>query len=144
MIELWGGGVSFRLKVLGYEFEGDSSQYDSEWLVIEISVDGVKGSWQSSGPFLRTVELKDFLGWLKNVRSHNENAELHFLEGELSFGFVPPSSLRVYLDFYFHPKCASYDYAEDEAFVLEFDTQDEGWSSLVSCVERMIEDIGLL
>lgn len=68
-MDLCGAGVCFRLGVLDYEFEGNTCPYDSEWLIVRVSVDGASESWQSFGLFLRIIELKGFLGWLRSLMS---------------------------------------------------------------------------
>jgi hypothetical protein len=74
-MRLQGGFVSFKLKILGYQFpEMGSDPYDSEWLDIQISIRHSEGRWQdwvNIDPSLETVDVQHLIEWLHEVASHS-------------------------------------------------------------------------
>jgi hypothetical protein len=80
-------GDEFSLRVAGYQFPDiTDSEYDSNWLDIDIScrVDG--RSWGKRNPSLLTWELDNLIGWLRAISASEKlQEELRFLEPCLHF-----------------------------------------------------------
>ena len=61
-------GHEFELTILGYEFPGiEQTPGDSNWLMVNIRVKHPRGSWEATGPFLRTTEVAQLATWFDGV-----------------------------------------------------------------------------
>ena len=103
-------GQGLRLKVLGYQFPADStSDYDSNWLVIQVEVAHPSGSWTASGAALLTYEASELAEWLDKCAVGREADEISFIEPCLHCSFrleAEVSWLRVYFDLELRPRWA--------------------------------------
>jgi len=61
-------GSGFELAIVGYQFpEIEQSPYDSNWLLVSIRVKHPRGSWETTGPFLRTTDVAQLATWFDAV-----------------------------------------------------------------------------
>ncbi len=59
---------ALTLKIIGYEFpEIEGHRYDSNWLIVEVTVTHPEGSWTASDPSLLTFEVTRLADWLENI-----------------------------------------------------------------------------
>jgi hypothetical protein len=83
-------GSAFKLEILGYQFpEIETCKWDSNWLIIQVTVAHPKGNWTASDACLLTFEMARLADWLENIGDGKEvDATLHFLEPKLIFHLV--------------------------------------------------------
>jgi hypothetical protein len=63
-------GTNFNLTIVGYQFPHLAAEpYDSNWLKIQIDVDGAQGRWRTADPALLTYEVAELADWLVRVAS---------------------------------------------------------------------------
>ena len=87
-MELQGpGGDAFCMQIVGYQFpELADRDYDSNWLLIDISATVRGKSWRSCHPSLLTWEVDELAQWMESIACGKEpGLELHFIEPNLSF-----------------------------------------------------------
>jgi len=121
-------GTSFELSVMGYQFpELANEDYDSNWLLISISVSHPKGSWTATDPSLLTYELRELGHWIQSIHDNpNDSKELSFIEPNLSFRYLTSKTdriLRIYFELELRPAWAPADGAgmEDLWIDIPFD-----------------------
>jgi hypothetical protein len=133
--------TGFELNILKYEFpEEESAQYDSNWLMIEISVNHPKGEWQSSDPSLLTYEAKAIADWLEKIAA-NEIAEktLSFIEPNLSFELQDDKKhFRIYFELESRPSWAASDAAGEKDLWLEIEIDGENLLEAAEDLRRQL------
>ena len=90
-------GSDFDLAIVGYEFPGGGrDDEDSSWLNICIRVRHPRGSWEATGPFLRTVEVTQLATWFDAVAAESPmvNRETWIESGRAPFPGFP--NLRLF------------------------------------------------
>ena len=60
-------GSEFNLSIVGYESASTEGIRGDEWLEIQIVVKHPRGTWETTGPFLRTVEVGALATWFDAV-----------------------------------------------------------------------------
>jgi len=81
------GEIFFELRIAGYQFPSmETVEYDSNWLMIQISVSHPKGNWASTDPCLLTYEVAQLADWLQAIHD-GESVEpvIRFIEPNLEF-----------------------------------------------------------
>lgn len=83
-------GMAFELDILGYEFpQIETDSWDSNWLMIEVTVTHPDGNWKASDPSLTTFEVKELAYWLENIGEEKKvKSPLDFTEPNLEFHLV--------------------------------------------------------
>jgi hypothetical protein len=96
-IRLVHGDTRFELRVVDYQFPDDAtSDYDSNWLLIEGSVRHPRGDWQFRDPCLLTYEVAQLADWLEAVATGAESESwCGFIERNLRFQVVCEGAGRV-------------------------------------------------
>src|SRR5262245_17587543 len=89
--------VHFELRIAGYQFPDDAtSDYDSNWLVVEGSVRHPRGGWLFRDPSLLTYEVARLADWLEAVAAGAESQPwCGFIEPNLSFEVAGEGATRV-------------------------------------------------
>jgi hypothetical protein len=128
-MRLSGRDVRFELRIAGYQFPGDAtSDYDSNWLVVEGAVRHPRGDWRFRDPSLLTYEVARLADWLEAVAAGAESqAWCGFIEPNLSFEVVGGGEgrvLRVSFAIEARPRWASAD--EDVSVEFPLATLDLG------------------
>ena len=116
-------GSSLDLRVIGYQFpEIDNKRYDSNWLIIEVSVVHPDGNWTARDPSLLTFEAAHLVDWLTDILSGTNQTEYcSFIEPNLSFRVTDGgTTLRVYFDLEIRPHWAASDVADNEDLWVQF------------------------
>jgi hypothetical protein len=95
-------GVSFQLKILGYQFPNIIDHYwDSNWLFIQIDVVHPKGNWTAITPSLTTFEIKQLATWLETIHSKtNKLPFCSFVEPCLEFQVLKQNNLEVLIVYF--------------------------------------------
>jgi hypothetical protein len=96
-MRLSGRDVLFDLRFAGYQFPGDAtSEYDSNWLVVEGVVRHPRGDWRFRDPCLLTYEVARLADWLEAVGAGTEpESWCGFIEPNLSFEVAGKDLERV-------------------------------------------------
>jgi hypothetical protein len=128
-MRLAGRDARFELRIAGYQFPGDAtSDYDSNWLVVEGSVRHLRGKWRFRDPCLLTYEVARLAGWLEAVAAGTEPEPwCGFIEPNLSFevaGAGLGRMLRVSFALEARPRWAGAD--EDVSVEFPLSTLDLG------------------
>lgn len=139
-------GLEFELTIVGYQFPRiKQTPYDSNWLKVNIRVKHPRGSWETTGPFLRTMEVAELATWFEAVaveapmvnretwiesgRPHIAGSpdlrlfdSMEFLEPNLRFALVERSResaiIRVYFELEARPSwAASFAAGQDDLYV---------------------------
>lgn len=102
-----GDGTSLRLAIVGYEFpEEADAEYDSNWLMVRLSVTLPQGSWTATHPFLLTYEVAELATWLEEVADDKQTEnEIWFVEPNIRFQVVETPMGRSCLRAYFAAEC---------------------------------------
>lgn len=136
--------TEFELRVLGYQFpEVESCEYDANWLMIQVNVRTLSGSWSATDPCMLTWETHWLLNWLADLESNRENSpEISFLESNLMFRVEGKSEqafdLRICVSGELGPR---YDISEDMTPIeipLHISVSD-----LRQCVLSLSRELGL-
>jgi hypothetical protein len=88
---------ALELRFVGYQFPDDSTtEYDSNWLLIEGHVSHPQGDWSFRDPCLLTYEASDLADWLEAIAAGQEGQPwAGFIERNLSFEVVAATDERV-------------------------------------------------
>jgi hypothetical protein len=82
-------GQVVEIKITGYQFsqENSASEYDSNWLDINITVKTFDLTWSKTDPSLLTWEVQSLIDWINNISSDKIEVqdEIDFIEPNLSF-----------------------------------------------------------
>jgi hypothetical protein len=118
-------GMALELRVVGYQFPDDpTSEYDSNWLVIEGRVSHPRGDWSFRDPCLLTYEASQLADWLEAVAADREERPwAGFIEPNLSFEVVAAGderALRVSFAIEAHPPWSP----RSEAAFIEFPVEE--------------------
>lgn len=113
---------SLELKVLGYQFgHVCQDRFDSNWLVIEGTAGHLGRQWRFCDPCLLTWEVEALAKYLEAVADGNAPVRpMDFLEPNLEFSMVGPSTLRVTFKLEAEPPWFASASSDDEPFSLEF------------------------
>jgi hypothetical protein len=89
-MRLAGRDVRFELRIAGYQFPGDAtSDYDSNWLIVEGAAQHPRGDWTFRDSSLLTYEVARLADWLEAVAAGTEPEPwCGFIEPNLSFEVV--------------------------------------------------------
>ena len=60
-------GVKLNFKIIGYEFPEITKGFDSNWLLLQIKVEGNGSSFSEKDPSLQTSELKQMTLWMMKM-----------------------------------------------------------------------------
>lgn len=102
----------FQLTIINYQFPKiEKDYYDSNWLIINIKVKGLRESWGVTDPMLLTFEVKELARWLEDLINNNERSkDLNFIEPNLRFSKIKNTDdkahIRVYFELEARPKWA--------------------------------------
>jgi len=105
-------GDAFSLKVAGYQFpEITDDVYDSNWLLVDVTVTVRGRTRQARQPCLDTYELAELIDWTEALAAGEETEpELYFCEPNLRFDLQERAGdrvrLRVFFDMENQPKKA--------------------------------------
>jgi hypothetical protein len=90
-------GPAVELRITGYQFPGNhTSEYDSNWLMVEGRVSHPRGGWSFCDPCLLTYEAVRLGDWLEAVaRGLEAEPEVGFIEPNLSFAVASSGGVRV-------------------------------------------------
>ena len=93
-------GSEFELQITGYQFpEIQNDEWDSNWLLIRVHIQGETHKWEAVDPCMDTYEANDFCKWLNLLaNSQAVQPELEFLEPELRFKVVKIADSRIELE----------------------------------------------
>lgn len=80
-------GQSFQLRVLGYQFPNETTDYwDANWLYVAVSVEHPRGGWSAIDPSLLTFEVARLADWFDSLAQGGPvDAEEEFTEPNLAF-----------------------------------------------------------
>ncbi len=89
-MKLTGKENSLELSVVGYQFpDAVSEPYDSNWLLVQLSVSDHQGTWNVAEPCLLTYEVARLADWFDKINSRSfEKTECGFLEPLIAFQVV--------------------------------------------------------
>lgn len=119
--------TSFCLEILGYQFPRvETEEYDSNWLVIRITVSHPKGNWACIDPSLLTYEVARLADWLEAIHN-NETVQqaIRFVEPNLEFHLTRSERgkdkvLRVRLRLEASPPWLESDVVGERDFWIQF------------------------
>lgn len=90
MVTITGNRNKFQFNIAGYEFPArGQSEYDDNWLLVNISVEKDSLHWEQTDPSLLTWELQELAEWFFAL---SENKDPEYKEP----GFVEPNLLFRY------------------------------------------------
>jgi len=92
------GDYQVELRILGYQFPGDTSGgWDSNWLRVYIGVKAGTGKRESADPALTTWELARVAAWFEGLARGEapHGTEMTFTEPDLSFGLRNDAQDRI-------------------------------------------------
>jgi hypothetical protein len=103
-------GTFFQLEILRYEFPLLrllwATEYDSNWLVVRISVRHPRGEWTATEPCLLTYEVAGLADWFEaNARGAPVGEAIGFIEPNLTFRLTNDSDGNQVLRIYFELEC---------------------------------------
>lgn len=133
----------FELRIKGYEFpEIHNHMYDSNWLIVEISVSHPKGEWTSHDPCLLTWELEKLINWFDAV-AQNETTQvvIKFIEPHLEFHVVNDDGtriLRIYFEAGFRPAWAALDNGIMHDVWLDFPLSEVNLESSIRSLRKQL------
>jgi hypothetical protein len=80
-------GSTFSVRIAGYQFPDINDDEDtSNWLNVEVSLEGFGQRWKSVSPSLMTWELEILADWFKDIfRGNNSFDDIGFIEPNLRF-----------------------------------------------------------
>jgi len=62
-------GETVEIRSAGYQFPGmDVGEYDANWLMIYLKVNGKERKWDALDPSLETMDLEAIIDWFVSVR----------------------------------------------------------------------------
>jgi hypothetical protein len=111
---------------MGYQYPAASEKWDSNWLIIEATVDHPTGSWVAQDPCLLTFEVAELATWLEQ-RAHGQETEAKKSFIEPVIGFRSTNStpthkrLRVYFGYELSPPWSAGKVWWDNDTWLDFD-----------------------
>lgn len=95
--------TSFELLITGYEYPNTSFEsYDSNWLIIQLSVSTTQGAWKVSDPCLLTYEVKQLANWFDKLnKGYFEETEYSFMERVIAFSVLEINQIKfLHICFY--------------------------------------------
>ncbi len=103
-----------RLEALQYEFPGEATGSDADWLFICVRVKTPQGNWTARDACLETQDVSEIAEWLHALAAGEPaDRELEFLEPNLAFevlsrrpGWV---ALRIWFELELRPEWAPWD-----------------------------------
>ena len=61
-------GTNFNLTIAGYQYPHlETELHSSNWLNIQIDIDGAQGRWRATAPCLLTYEAQRLADWLEQA-----------------------------------------------------------------------------
>jgi hypothetical protein len=95
-MKIQSGLNTFHLRLVGYQFPHVTRErYDSNWLIAEGSVKHAGGAWTFRDPCLLTWEAAELAVWLQTLESQRAEAEISFIEPNISFTWLSGGKLRI-------------------------------------------------
>ena len=89
------GWHHLRLSIEGYQFPGNTGQYDNEWLMILGDVSCPEGEWSFRDPCLMSTELGELGAFLSIDNPPATQAECYLTEPVLQFTRAAIDEVRV-------------------------------------------------
>src|SRR5262245_19383081 len=91
------GETALQLQIVSYQFPGETTaDYDSNWLIIEGTVQHPRGKWRFRDPSLLTYEVRQLVNWLDAVAAGTEaEPECSFIEPNLCFKVIGKNGARL-------------------------------------------------
>jgi hypothetical protein len=88
----------FELEIGSYQFPISDEKYDSNWLVVNGTVEHAGEQWTFQDPCLLTWEAEEIVAWLEALSSGRQaQADLSFVEPNISFRWLSDNMLCVML-----------------------------------------------
>jgi hypothetical protein len=135
-----GRDSSFKLKVLGYEFQNSTDTDDSNWLSVRIDCTDNTNKWSASGGFLRTMELIEIQEWLSSINDADSPLNrLSFTEHEIAFEYLDDGRLVVCLDYDCHPKGVNYNLNDDTEYQMYFTCNNKALKRLIADIDTALK-----
>ena len=137
--------ASFALHIVGYEFpELRYEPYDSDWLVITVSVTMARGTWRATHPCLLTWEVARLATWFDAIATQATiEPEESFVEPNLRFQLLPSDGssyqLRVYFELESRPAWAAAAVADMEDLWVDLDADTTDLQAAAAALRAALE-----
>ena len=117
-------GETVEIRSAGYQFPGmDVGEYDANWLMIYLKVNGKERKWDALDPSLETMDLEAIIDWFErlSVGGKVKYRELGFMEPNLSFKILEENDagellIRIQFELELKPK----DVVDDLEVYVDF------------------------
>ena len=121
-MQLRSGSNYLELKLVGYQYPHiTNEQYDSNWLIVEGTVEHASGRWRFRDPCLLTWEAAELVGWLDALANkQTADSELGFIEPNLSFASLADGTLHVTFALEAYPPPDQLGSAQEDEYSLVF------------------------
>jgi len=131
---------SFELSIAGYEYPNAVTElYDSNWLIIKISVSDSQGTWNVTEPCLLTYDVSRLANWLEKIDSENfQEVECDFLEPVLSFRVIDDNGKKVLHIRFMLEAIPDWAHGQDE-YSIEFTLSELNLKSASENLRKQLE-----
>ena len=131
---------SFELSIAGYEYPNALAEpYDSNWLIIKISVSTSQGAWNVTDPCLLTYEASHLADWLEKINSGNfREVECGFLEPVVSFNVIDDNGKKLLRIRFMLEALPDWAHGQDE-YSIEFTLSELNLKSASENLRKQLE-----
>jgi hypothetical protein len=141
--------ASFALHIVGYEFpELQYEPYDSDWLVIAVSVTMARGTWRATHSCLLTWEVARLATWFDAIAAHAPvEPEESFVEPNLRFHLLQSHGsshhLRVYFELESRPAWAAAQVADMEDLWVDLNADTTTLQAAAAALRAAFEEFSV-
>ena len=134
-------GRSMTLWVESYQFPNiPDEEYDSNWVVIRINLEGFGQPWTTSDPALMTWELTLLAEWLEQILTGaNAENEIAFIESSIRFQLIKKSDERLCIRVILNSECKPEWWDNEDAFAFELDVSETQIQDSIKSLRYQLE-----